>query len=150
MLINYMHVRISHWISYVWDIGFLLDASVSRKPINHGVTCKTIIGLPYNTLTHLFFQRRLTREEPFTVSDVDFTRALYIREAVAEKRDYIYFFTCLRADVSYFLCCKRCMDVCVTPSLIVFSVSLAGYSISHKLWNNIRLEIRLERPNTTS
>ena len=57
---------------------------MSRKPINPGVTCKTIIGLPYNTLTHLFFQRKDTQEEPFTVSDVDFTRALYIREAVAE------------------------------------------------------------------
>ena len=29
-------------------------------------------------------KKRLTQEEPFTVSDVDFTRALYIREAVAE------------------------------------------------------------------
>ena len=27
---------------------------------------------------------------------------------------------CLRADVSYFLCCTRKRDVCVTPSLIVF------------------------------
>ena len=29
-------------------------------------------------------KKRLTQAEPFTVSDVDFTRALYIREAVAE------------------------------------------------------------------
>ena len=101
MLISYMLVRISHWISYVWDIGFLLDASVSRKPINHGVTCKTIIGLSYNTLTHLFFQRKDTQEEPFTVSDVDFTRALYIREAVAEKRDYICFLTRATTRVVY-------------------------------------------------
>ena len=28
--------------------------------------------------------------------------------------------SCLRADVSYFLCCTRKRDVCVTPSLIVF------------------------------
>ena len=28
--------------------------------------------------------------------------------------------TCLRADVSYFFCCTRKRDVCVTPSLIVF------------------------------
>ena len=28
--------------------------------------------------------------------------------------------TCLRADVSYFLCCTRKRDVCVTLSLIVF------------------------------
>ena len=27
---------------------------------------------------------------------------------------------CLRADISYFLCCMRKRDVCVTPSLIVF------------------------------
>ena len=72
-----------------------------KKAINHGVTCKTIIGLSYNTLTHLFFQRKDTQEEPFTVSDVDFTRALYIREAVAEKRDYIYFFTRATTKVFY-------------------------------------------------
>ena len=29
-------------------------------------------------------------------------------------------FSCLRADVSYFLCCTRRRDVCVMPSLIVF------------------------------
>ena len=85
-----------------------------KKAINHGVTCKTIIGLAYNIPTNLFFQRKDTQEEPFTVSDVDFTRALYIREAVAEKRDYIYFFTCLRADVSYFL--KEIGDVCTQPT----------------------------------
>ena len=28
--------------------------------------------------------------------------------------------SCLRADVSYFLCCTGKRDVCVTPSLIVF------------------------------
>jgi len=27
---------------------------------------------------------------------------------------------CLRADISYFLCCTQKRDVCVTPSLIVF------------------------------
>ena len=27
---------------------------------------------------------------------------------------------CLRADISYFLCCTRKRDVCVTPLLIVF------------------------------
>ena len=31
--------------------------------------------------------------------------------------------TCLGADVSYFLCCTRKRDVCVTPSLIVFQRS---------------------------
>ena len=30
------------------------------------------------------------------------------------------YWSCLRADVSYFLCCTRKRDVCVTPSLIVF------------------------------
>ena len=33
-----------------------------------------------------------------------------------KEPDYI----CLRADVSYFLCCMRNGDVYVTPSLIVF------------------------------
>ena len=46
-------------------------------------------------------KKRLTQAEPFTVSDVDFTRALYIREAVAEKRDYICFFTRATTRVVY-------------------------------------------------
>ena len=33
---------------------------------------------------------------------------------------YGVFIYCLRADVSYFLCCTRKRDVFVTPSLIVF------------------------------
>ena len=43
----------------------------------------------------------LTQAEPFTVSDIDFTSALYIREAVAEKRDYICFFTRATTRVVY-------------------------------------------------
>ena len=46
-------------------------------------------------------KKRLTQAEPFTVSDVDFTRALYIREAVAEKRDYICFLTRATTRVVY-------------------------------------------------
>ena len=46
-------------------------------------------------------KKRLTQLEPFTVSDVDFTRALYIREAVAEKRDYICFLTRATTRVVY-------------------------------------------------
>ena len=77
---------------------------MSRKPINYGVTCKTIIGLPYNVPDpSLLPKKRLTQAEKFTVTDVDFTRALalYIREAVAEKRDYSYFFTRATTKVFY-------------------------------------------------
>ena len=84
--INYMLVRISHWISYVWDIGFLLDANMSRKQ---------------HPDPSLLPKKRLTQAEPFTVSDVDFTRALYIREAIAEKRDYICFLTRATTRVVY-------------------------------------------------
>ena len=71
-----------------------------KKAINHCVTCKTIIGLPYNIPDpSLLPKQRLTQAEKFTVTDVDFTRALYIREAVAEKKDYICFFTCATTRV---------------------------------------------------
>ena len=38
-------------------------------------------------------KKRLTQAELFTVSIVDFTRALNTLKAVAEKRDYVCFFT---------------------------------------------------------
>ena len=49
--------------------------------------------------TSLLPKKRLSQAEPSTVSDVDFARALYIREAVAEKKDYICFFTCATTRV---------------------------------------------------
>ena len=55
-----------------------------KKAINHCVTCKTIIGLPYNIPDpSLPPKKRHTQAVPFTVIDVDCTRALalYIREA---------------------------------------------------------------------
>ena len=49
---------------------------------------------------------------------------------------------CLRADVSYFLCCTRKRDVCVTPSLIVFQRP-AGFPRSWKHavigWHTVRI-----------
>ena len=75
---------------------------MSRKPINHGVTCKKIIGLPCNILdSSLLPKKILAQAEKFTVTDVDFTRtlALYIREAVVEKKDYICYFTCATTRV---------------------------------------------------
>ena len=49
---------------------------------------------------------------------------------------------CLRADVSYFLCCTRKRDVCVTPSLIVFQRP-AGFprSWEHAVigWHTVRI-----------
>ena len=71
-----------------------------KKVINHCVTCKTIIGLPCNVPDpSLLPKKRLTQAEKFTVTDMDFTRALCIREAVAEKKDYICFFTCATTRV---------------------------------------------------
>ena len=49
---------------------------------------------------------------------------------------------CLCADVSYFLCCTRKRDVCVTPSLIVFQRP-AGFprSWEHAVigWHTVRI-----------
>ena len=71
-----------------------------KKAIKHCVTCKTIIGLPYNIPDpSLLPKKRLTQAEKFTVTDVGFTRALYIREAVVEKKDDICFFTCATTRV---------------------------------------------------
>ena len=41
---------------------------------------------------------------------------------------------CLRADVSYFLCCTRKRDVCVTPSLQCSSVPLGSQDLGNMLW----------------
>ena len=46
-------------------------------------------------------KKRLTQAEPFTVSDVDFSRALNTRKAIAEKKDYICFFTRATTRVVY-------------------------------------------------
>ena len=57
-----------------------------KKAINHCVTCKTIIGLPYNIPDpSLLPKKRHTQAIPFIVTDVDATRALalYSREAGA-------------------------------------------------------------------
>ena len=69
----------------------------AKKAINHCVTCKTMIGLPYNIPDpSLLPKKRHTQVVPFNVTDVDSTRALalYIREARALEKDYICFFTC--------------------------------------------------------
>ena len=71
-----------------------------KKAINDCVTCKKILGLPCNILdSSLLPKKRLAQAEKFTVADVYFTRALYIREDVAEKKDYICFFTCATTRV---------------------------------------------------
>ena len=48
--------------------------------------------------------------------------ALSIRELGlrGQRKLRINLLVCLRADVSYFLCCSRKRDICVTSSLIVF------------------------------
>ena len=55
---------------------------------------------------------------------------------------HLFMFICLRADVSYFLCCTRKRDVCVTPSLIVFQRP-AGFprSWEHAVigWHTVRI-----------
>ena len=59
-----------------------------------------MIGLPCNVPDpSLLPKKRLIQAEKFTVTDMDFTRALCIRKAVAEKKDYICFFTCATTRV---------------------------------------------------
>ena len=48
------------------------------------------------------------------------TRILALLREKTSKAYWRMYGTCLRADVSYFLCCTRKRDICVTPSLIVF------------------------------
>ena len=55
-----------------------------KKAINHCVTCQTVIGLPCNVPDpSLLPKKRHTQAVPSTVTDVDSTRTLYIREAGA-------------------------------------------------------------------
>ena len=59
------------------------------KAINHCVSCKKISGLPYTVP-----KSRLQQVEPFSVTGVDFTGALYIHEAEVYRKVYICLFTC--------------------------------------------------------
>ena len=57
-----------------------------KKAINHGVTCKTIIGLPYNTLIHLFFQRKDSLKQNHFQSLTQTLQELYTSENLQPKR----------------------------------------------------------------
>ena len=66
-----------------------------KKAISHCVTCKKISGLPYDIPDPPPLPKsRLQQAEPFTVTGVDFTGALHIREAGVQRKVYICLFTC--------------------------------------------------------
>ena len=66
-----------------------------KKAINHCVSCKKISGLPYNVPDPPQLPKsRLQQVEPFSVTGVDFTGALYICEAEVYRKVYICLFTC--------------------------------------------------------
>ena len=72
-----------------------------------------------------------TKSMPVKTKLKDYGQKLMILKARIRYREHVIkifrkhlkngtFPHCLRADVSYFLCCTRKGNVCVTPSLIVF------------------------------
>ena len=66
-----------------------------KKAISRCVTCKKISGLPYDLPDPPPLPKsRLQQAEPFTVTGVDFTGALHIREAGVQRKVYICLFTC--------------------------------------------------------
>lgn len=88
-----------------------------KKAISHWVTCKKISGLPYDILDPPPLPKsRLQKAEPFTVTGVDFTGALYICEDGNQRRVYICFFTYAR---------KRAVHLEVVTNLSVQTFLLA-------------------------
>ena len=66
-----------------------------KKAISNCVTCKKISRLPYDLPDPPPLPKsRLKQAEPFTVTGVDFTGALQIRESGVQRKVYICLFTC--------------------------------------------------------
>ena len=70
------------------------------------------------------------RQNFYTTDDTAFENRLVwllsFTEVTIIQTHFDLCLNCLRADISYFLCCMQKRDVCVTPSLIVFQLP-AGF-----------------------
>ena len=66
-----------------------------RNLLRHCVTCQKVVGKPYEAPDPPpLIKDRIQETEPFSVTGVDFTGALYVREKDRESKVYVCLFTC--------------------------------------------------------
>ena len=129
------------------DAGTRLATALRRRPFsacNKGNRRRLHAGNKPTVKSCLFFKYVFIPREALTSSHclvIWLKIVLSFRNQNYINSEKIYRF---RPGVRY--CCTRKKEVCVTPALIVFQHPAARYSISHKLWKNIRLEIRVAWP----
>jgi len=63
--------------------------------LRHCVPCRKLTGQPYSAPDPPPLPKiRVTKAPPFTITGVDFTGALFVKEGEQEKKAYICLFTC--------------------------------------------------------
>ena len=66
-----------------------------KSVLRHCVPCRKLIGKPYRAPDPPPLPKiRVTEAPPFTITGVDFTGALFVKEGQQEKKVYICLFTC--------------------------------------------------------
>ena len=101
-------------------LGYWIPAGCQhkKKVINHCVTCKKISGSPYNIPDPPPLPKaRVTQAEPFTVTGVDFTGALFICEGGVDKKVYICLFMCASTRATHL---EIVTDLSVQTFLLVY------------------------------
>ncbi|XP_065905584.1 uncharacterized protein [Dysidea avara] len=88
-----------------------------KKQLRQCVTCNRLMGKPYQAPDPPPLPRmRVEASQPFKVTGVDFTGALYVRDTTGERKVYICLFTCA---------CTRAVHLEIVHDLTVDSFLLA-------------------------
>ena len=80
----------------LWQAYWVSSARrVLRSLFRQCVFCQNVVGKPYKAPNPPpLIKARIQETDPFDVTGVDFTRALYIREKGRECKAYVCLFTC--------------------------------------------------------
>ena len=102
-----------------------------RKLLRRCVTCNKIIGKPYQAPDPPPLPKvRVTDSPPFTVTGVDFTGAVYVKDDEGEKKVYICLFTCAATRAVH-------LEIVVDLTVETFLLAFRRFS-SRKSYNVIR------------
>ena len=136
-----------------------------KSVLRHCVPCRKLIGKPYRAPDPPPLPKiRVTEAPPFTITGVDFTGALFVKEGQQEKKVYICLFTCavtravhleVVSDLSvdtFLLAFRRFSSRKSLPRKMISdnaSTFLAAAEDIQKLLQSDTLKETLERQNVT-
>ena len=91
-----LHSGLNHTLTHVRQHYWIPQArQFIKKLLRHCVTCRKVNGKPYKAPDPPPLPTiRLVDSHPFTVTGVDFTRALYVKTSTGQEKVYICLFTC--------------------------------------------------------